>query len=266
MSIRWITHVWERSPFRGEKLLIHLALADFANDEGYCFPSQKTLARKARCTDTYVRLVIKELVKSGLLEVVERGNGRGHRSEYVLKGVTTKEPLENPVLEKGVTTTTERRNSDVNDSYIKNRQEPSILTANFEAFWKTYPRRVGKSAAFRSFKRIFEKEDAPKFDEFLASVERYKRSVADAKYFCHPATWLNQGRYLDELEEKELKPLVNPLYAKYDSTLSTVAALFLTGKTEEDVVALLEHRPTEELETALRYFRERVEHSKRGTK
>lgn len=264
MSIRWISHVWERSPYRGERLLIHLALADFANDEGYCFPSQKTLAKKARCTDTYVRLVIKELVKSGLLEVVERGNGRGHRSEYVLKGVTTKEALENRVSEKGVTTERERRNSDENDSYIKNRQEPSILTTNFETFWKSYPRRVGRAAAFKAFKRIFEKDDAPTIEELVEAVERYKQATSDAKYFCHPATWLNQARYLDEYDAKDLKPLVNPLYAKYDATLSTVAALFLTGKKEEDVVALFGHRPNEELETALRYFRERVANSKRG--
>lgn len=266
MSIRWISHVWERSPYRGERLLIHLALADFANDEGYCFPSQKTLAKKARCTDTYVRFVIKELVKSGLLEVVERGNGRGHRSAYVLKGVTTKEPLENTVSEKGVTTERERRNSDLNDSYIKNRQEPSILTTNFETFWKAYPRRIGKAAAFKSFKRIFESEQAPKFEDLLTAIEHYKQATRDPKYFCHPTSWLNQARYLDEYEAKDLKVERNPLDEKYSYSISLAASFFLTGRNEAHLVESLSHRPTDELEYALRYFRERVANSKRGSK
>ena len=53
MSVRWISYVWESSPFKGERLLLHLALADFANDEGECWPAQPTLAKKARCSVTW---------------------------------------------------------------------------------------------------------------------------------------------------------------------------------------------------------------------
>ena len=51
MSIRWISHVWQKSPYKGEHLLLHLALADFDNDEGEDLPSVRALAVKARCSE-----------------------------------------------------------------------------------------------------------------------------------------------------------------------------------------------------------------------
>jgi len=259
VSIKWIGHVWERSPYKGEKLLIHLALADFANDEGYCFPSQKTLAKKARCTDTYVRLVIKEMVKSGFVEQVERGNGRGNSSAYVLKGVTTKEALVNEPLEKGGTTEAERSKLTTSLTIYKNRKEPSIYAEEFETFWKAYPRKVGKGIARNAFLKIREQESAaPPLDILLKAVELYKRSVTDVKYFCHPTTWLRQERWNDELEVEPIKETTKREEdVKYSGSLNLAGAYVLTGQTEEDLVDSLSHRPTDEINAALRFFRER---------
>ncbi|MBK6707558.1 MAG: helix-turn-helix domain-containing protein [Sphingomonadales bacterium] len=46
MSIQIMTVVWELDLPDSEKLAL-LALADNANDEGYCWPSMATLARSA---------------------------------------------------------------------------------------------------------------------------------------------------------------------------------------------------------------------------
>ena len=67
--------VWDNSPYDGAALLVHLALADYANDEGICWPSQATLAAKARCTDRYVRSVTARMVEAGFLEIAEPSNG-----------------------------------------------------------------------------------------------------------------------------------------------------------------------------------------------
>ena len=45
MSVRLMTEVWAVSLPDSEKLVL-LALADCANDEGLCWPSMATLARK----------------------------------------------------------------------------------------------------------------------------------------------------------------------------------------------------------------------------
>ena len=48
MSMRMMTQVWERSQHKGSELLLMLAIADNANDQGVAYPSKKTLAKKTR--------------------------------------------------------------------------------------------------------------------------------------------------------------------------------------------------------------------------
>jgi len=76
MSIKIMTWVWEHSPYSGAPLLVHLALADHANDEGRCWPSQRRLADKARCTDRLVRSAISRMQADRLLDIEVESNGR----------------------------------------------------------------------------------------------------------------------------------------------------------------------------------------------
>jgi hypothetical protein len=80
MSIKIMSLVWDTSPYEGKALLIHLSLADHANDEGICWPSQATLARKARCTERHVRSITRQMQADGWVEIVVESNGRdSHR-------------------------------------------------------------------------------------------------------------------------------------------------------------------------------------------
>ena len=203
MSVRWISHVWETSPYEGRRLLLHLALADFANDEGTCFPSQKTLALKARTTEAWVSASVKQMTKDGLLEIVERGSGRGHRTTYRLR----KAPTELGECEKGITDEQENPNVDGSHTITKNRNEPSNnLADDFEKFWKKYPRKVAKVAARNVFTTIMRKKDAPSIEQILNAVDRYASSGVELRYVAHPATWLRQGRWEDESEEVKATP------------------------------------------------------------
>lgn len=78
-------------------------------------------------------------------------------------------------------------------------------TPEFEAFWSQYPRRIAKKVAFKSF-QIALREGA-EIDHILRAVEAYKKWLSCTEKWrpepAHPATWLNQGRYDDELEEAE---------------------------------------------------------------
>lgn len=70
----------------------------------------------------------------------------------------------------------------------------------FERFWSVYPRKVGKQSAKRAFERV----KVP-LETLVAAVERQKCSDQWARdngqYIPHPTTWLNQGRWDDELPE-----------------------------------------------------------------
>lgn len=74
MSIKVTSKVWDHSRHSGSALLVLLAIADFADDEGMAFPGLTTLAKKARTTVRNLHKVLEKLVESGEL-VIDHKNG-----------------------------------------------------------------------------------------------------------------------------------------------------------------------------------------------
>jgi len=70
MSIKVMTHVWDNSKAKGSELLLLLAIADHAADDGYCWPTIETLAHKIRMTKRSVMRLVQALEKRGDLHVV----------------------------------------------------------------------------------------------------------------------------------------------------------------------------------------------------
>jgi hypothetical protein len=76
VSIRVMTAVWDHADASGGELVVLLAMADWADDEGRkCFPKQVTLAKKARMTDRGVRKCLASLVEKGYIERIGRLGG-----------------------------------------------------------------------------------------------------------------------------------------------------------------------------------------------
>lgn len=123
MSIRIMAQVWDSSPFEGRGLLVELALADFANDDGVCWPSVETLAKKARCSESWVHQIIRDLKKAGRLYVAEQG-GRGKTNTYKLDPfVSEKGALDAPFSPKGAVSVAKRVHPTAPDPSL----EPSLL-------------------------------------------------------------------------------------------------------------------------------------------
>lgn len=81
MSIYLTTEVWQNSSRKGSELLLLLAIADHANEQGVCWPSVDHLARKCRLSPRQVRRLIEKLVDSGEI-AVEQGGGRRFTNIY----------------------------------------------------------------------------------------------------------------------------------------------------------------------------------------
>lgn len=77
MSVRIWATVWTSSRHSGSELLMLLALADFADDEGLAYPSIATLARKCRMSTRNVNLILAQLRKGGELEVRQNAGPNG---------------------------------------------------------------------------------------------------------------------------------------------------------------------------------------------
>lgn len=97
------------------------------------------------------------------------------------------------------TKTTTNTNDEISQKQLSN----SSHEATFEDFWKQYPRKISKANARKSWLRI--KPDADLLKTILDAVSKQKRSdqwVKDnGKFIPHAATWLNNERWLDELEQ-----------------------------------------------------------------
>lgn len=75
--------VWEHYPGGGAELLMALAYADHAHDDGSCIrPSVAYIARKTRQSERTVSRILAKMRESKWLLMVKRGSGRGFASEY----------------------------------------------------------------------------------------------------------------------------------------------------------------------------------------
>ncbi len=104
MSVRVMSRVWEMPDIAGTELLVLLALADFADDSGSCWPSMETIAAKTRLSDRGARKIIRRLEEKGVLICDISRGGRKFSSRYTI--LTNPEPRsenkpQNPEPETG---------------------------------------------------------------------------------------------------------------------------------------------------------------------
>lgn len=78
-----------------------------------------------------------------------------------------------------------------------NQAQLNLLRVDFDEFWDRYPLKVGKLAAEKEYmkaRRLASRE------KLLDGVTRYRETKPDDWPWCHPKTWLSQGRWLDEVK------------------------------------------------------------------
>ncbi len=72
-------------------------------------------------------------------------------------------------------------------------------SASFAAFWKHYPKKVGKDAAEKAFARKVKPQDVEAVMDALDKQRSSEQWTQDGgRFIPNPATWLNQGRWKDE--------------------------------------------------------------------
>ena len=88
MSVRVSSWVWGLETLTDNApLLVLLALADAANDEGYCWHNQKTLCKKSRQSESTARRALRKLEAMGLVTTFRRMTSKGLASNLYLLNV-----------------------------------------------------------------------------------------------------------------------------------------------------------------------------------
>ena len=82
-------------------------------------------------------------------------------------------------------------------------QPPVIYTqAGFEGFWKHYPKRIGKGAAYKAWK---DKNCESMCENVIKALQGQIGYLTrdNGQFIPNPATWLNQRRWEDEVPQED---------------------------------------------------------------
>lgn len=84
MSVRVLSRVWDYYPGKGSDLLAMLALADWSDDDGRCYPSVSALAKKIRLKERQTQNAVRSLIEQGYVAVIgnEAGGAPGMTRRY----------------------------------------------------------------------------------------------------------------------------------------------------------------------------------------
>lgn len=220
MSVHISSWVWKHSWHSGSDLLILLAMADMANDEGLCWPSVATLCERGRMSERNVQYSLRKLEDSGSITTVQR---RGRASHYYVQteGVQPIAPVQSngegvqPIAPPGATAIAPEPSGTVIENHqatkkAGRRTQPVIraaapeefsefdrmLTAAFGAvyiptadFWHTI---------FSEFRHLPLNAEAVKMTEYRRTHSRWPGTIARV------LTWLSRAKVEHERQQGSL--------------------------------------------------------------
>jgi hypothetical protein len=108
---------------------------------------------------------------------------------------------------------------------------------SFDEFWIKYPRKVAKKTAMQAFSKLPIDEQELAVDTLDTHLDYWKLKETVTDFIPYPATWLNQGRYFDELEltPKVVKKPALPWYSTEQMTMDKARELGMTPRPGEDM-------------------------------
>lgn len=212
VSVKNMSWVFDHSPYSLGTRLVHLALADEANDtyNGLLWISQGTIAAKAKVARTTVTVILKRMVADGWLDEVtgpeaERirplmadKRAKVYRFRTCRKSDTSREE---PVgLTDAMCRVDDARCVGLTESRLlltqEVTQENPSAEIGFDDFWGVYPsragRKVGKADAKTKWDRLTPPQRAEAYQaakNLAAAVDRGDTLPKDAHRFLVPKVW-----------------------------------------------------------------------------
>lgn len=214
MSVYVSTWVWRETTAQKSDLLVLLALADAANDDGWCFPGIESLVDKTRLGRSTLFKRLDVLESAELIERYRRGTmkttvyrvcvpwsdasswpedlrmpeGVKSRIETGVKSRigTSEVPPAGPVKSHG-------RDTEPSEETSVKRQ---TARESFEEFWDLYPRKIRKGEARDAFRKAVKVAPA---GEIIDGLRRQLPVLlgTEERYVPHPTSWLNAQRWAD---------------------------------------------------------------------
>ena len=194
---------------------ILVILADHADEDGYCWPRQDTIAKRAEVSRETVSRHLKMLEEKGFIRKAQRGrqSDKNRLAYYLNFECDAGSHLAHQSVTEDHTNCDGGSHSNVTEDHIPYKEEPSVPTFKeptphnpptdlFERFWKAYPSRSPhdnpKKPARKKFEAAVKAGADP--EQIIAAATYYaqRMSEEDRKFVAQAQTWLSQERYLDQ--------------------------------------------------------------------
>ena len=199
--LRLIREHLDESSLLNSALAMYLVMSEIASNQ----QEEKfsvSLAVIAEMTGVSRRTVIRIMKEFENLEIINikrrKAGNKNLTSIYTLVGGVSES------LVSGMKTGKLAHNRRIKE---ESSEECVRTNALFDQFWSTYPKKKSKKAAQKAFVKLAPDENL--FQQMMSALDKQCESAewtnADGKYIPYAATWLNQARWEDELEESSHK-------------------------------------------------------------
>tara|TARA_R110000822_G_scaffold102454_4_gene228841 strand:- start:2053 stop:2886 length:834 start_codon:yes stop_codon:yes gene_type:complete len=225
-AVSWCLEL-EDAKLKPPTRLVLVAVCNYADEYGECFPSQKKLGKNTGMTARTVRSHLQALECAGYIARDHRQREDGSRTSDLIRiHMDTSKGKSFPVgygESKGKDSTIQREDFDnpkgkneqakgkllspLNEPSLEPSPEPSLepspIGDGFSDFWKLYPRKKGKKVAAKAWAKAVKETPA---QEIIDGLTRLLPSIATQyrgkgeDYRHNPSTWLNGGYWEDETE------------------------------------------------------------------
>ena len=220
MSVEAMTWAFQ-VPLKPCPKSVLVALANRADEDGYCWPGLDDLEVRTGWKRRAIQQALRELRASGLVCVSPRFSTNGVQTSNLYQiAMTTISCGEGAPHARGRVHHMHGEGAphapkSSSESSVEQSEEHSphpptggvggvVYSQEFEEFWDAFPSKTGKKDAWRSWVRA---KDRPALQEILQAIAQAKRSERWQRGIIpNPATWLNQGRWADEVTV--VKPVV----------------------------------------------------------
>ena len=163
----------------------------------YIFYTWDKLSEVMNISRRKIADTINQLKEHNLIDVVRQGRGLPAKI-YVKKLKPNTNASRNDFIESN----NEQEDEIKEEKQVKEKSKTENKQQEyFSIFWASYPKKVGKGAAEKSWKKIKPTKDL--LEKMLNAIETAKQSMQwnkdNGQYIPNPATWLIQKRWEDEI-------------------------------------------------------------------
>ena len=170
---------------------------------GFVGWSELNLGKRWKWSRGKVRRFFVFLVQQNMIETVQQNN----KLTTLIKIVNYDQYQDNSTIDNIINGTTDGHQTDIKRYRNKNnkKEKNKTYTNEFLDFWEAYPKKVGKDAAWKAWNG--RDGDRPEIGFVLNCLEQQKLSEQWIKkhgqFIPYPSTWLNQGRWADEIPKQK---------------------------------------------------------------